>query len=62
VRHLPNAIALAYAIFTGAVLYVSFAFTVFQWRNPTSNSMSFFRDFGSVAMFKKLPQYQIPAQ
>lgn len=38
--------------------YVSLAFSVFQYRNPTANQMSFYRDFESVISFQKLDKYQ----
>lgn len=41
-----------------ALLYPSIAFAVFQWRNPLSNDMSFFRDFVEVITWQKLPEYQ----
>jgi hypothetical protein len=40
------------------LLYTWVAWTVFSWRNPIANEMSFFRDFGSVMMFEKLDKYQ----
>lgn len=40
--------------------YAGIAFTVFQWRNPLANKMSFYRDFGSVMRFEKLSGYQMP--
>lgn len=40
--------------------YAGIAFVVFQWRNPLANKMSFYRDFGSVMGFEKLPGYQVP--
>lgn len=40
--------------------YAGIAFTVFQWRNPLANTMSFYRDFGSVMRFERLPGYQVP--
>lgn len=42
------------------MVYAGVAFTVFQWRNPLANKMSFYRDFGSVMRFEKLPGYQMP--
>jgi hypothetical protein len=41
-----------------APLYTSIAFAVFQWRNPLSNEMSFYRDFVEVITWQKLPEYQ----
>lgn len=41
-----------------AALYVSIAWMAFQWRNPKSNEMSFWRHLPSVLMFEKLDEYQ----
>lgn len=38
--------------------YVSLSFSVFQYRNPTANQMSFYRDFEAVIGFQKLDKYQ----
>lgn len=40
--------------------YAGIAFTVFQWRNPTANRLSFYRDFSAVIRFEKLAKYQTP--
>lgn len=40
------------------VIYLSIAFAVFQWKNPLSNEMSFYRDFKSVITMQKLDKYQ----
>ncbi len=47
-----------FALMAG-LLYLLIAWTIFQWRNPTANEMSFLRDFPSVVLFKKLPEYQV---
>ena len=39
-------------------LYPGIAWMTFQWRNPTANTMSFWRDFGAVMRFEKLDAYQ----
>lgn len=39
-------------------MYATFAFSVFQFRNPTANNMSFWRDFAAVMSFQKLDKYQ----
>jgi hypothetical protein len=54
-KHKKNILAL---LFLTVMLYVGIASTVFQWRNPTANQMSFWRDFSSVMTFKKLDKYQ----
>lgn len=41
-----------------AILYQGIAWQVFQWRNPTANEMSFYRNFIDVATWRKLPEYQ----
>lgn len=49
------------AIVSGSVaffLYMAAAWAVFQWRNPTANEMSVFRDFGAVVKWQKLERYQ----
>jgi hypothetical protein len=45
-------------LFWAAMIYGGIAFTVFQWRNPTANKMSFWRDFGAVMKYEKLAKYQ----
>ena len=40
------------------LLYVGIAWEVFQWRNPKSNEMSFYRHFWSVVTLEKLEKYQ----
>lgn len=40
------------------LLYVNIAWAVFQWRNPKSNEMSFYRHFWSVVTLDKLEKYQ----
>ncbi len=45
-------------LFVAAHLYLGCAWLAFQWRNPTSNSMSILRNFGDVVTWKKLPMYQ----
>jgi len=49
---------LVMALLVIGALYMSVAWPVFQWRNPLSNEMSFFRNFGDVVTWKKLPEYQ----
>lgn len=44
--------------FYALVIYCAVAFTVFQWRNPTANKLSFWRDFGAVMKYEKLAKYQ----
>ena len=50
--------ALLVLLFYACVIYAGIAFTVFQWRNPTANRLSFFRDFGAVMTFEKMAKYQ----
>lgn len=45
-------------VFYAVIVYGGVAFTVFQWRNPTANKMSFWRDFGAVMRYEKLAKYQ----
>lgn len=40
------------------LLYVGISWAVFQWRNPKSNEMSFYRHFWSVVTMEKLEKYQ----
>ena len=40
------------------LLYVLTAWLVFQWRNPTANEMSFFRDFTDVVTWRTPDRYQ----
>ena len=40
------------------LLYIGIAWAVFQWRNPKSNEMSFYRHFWSVVTLEKLEKYQ----
>jgi len=49
---------LVMALVISALLYQTVAWGVFQWRNPLSNEMSFYRNFLDVATWKKLPEYQ----
>lgn len=48
---------LSIALFA-VLLYVGIAWAVFQWINPTSNEMSFYRHFWSVVTLEKLEKYQ----
>ena len=41
-----------------ALLYVIVAWFVFQWRNPLSNEMAFFREFVDVVTWQTLVEYQ----
>lgn len=41
-----------------AAIYLGIAWAAFQWRNPLANRMSFYRDFGAVVRFEKMPEYQ----
>ena len=41
-----------------AILYFAAAWIAFQWRNPKSNEMSFWRHLPSVLTFEKLDEYQ----
>lgn len=45
-------------LFWACMIYAGVAFTVFQWRNPTANRLSFYRDFSAVMRFEKLAKYQ----
>ena len=46
------------ALLVIAALYMAVAWPVFQWRNPLSNEMSFFRNFIDVVKWEKLPEFQ----
>ena len=48
---------LSIALFA-VLLYVVIAWVVFQWRNPKSNEMSFYRHFWSVVTLEKMEKYQ----
>ena len=48
---------LSIALFA-VLLYVGIAWGVFQWRNPKSNEMSFYRHFWSVVTMEKMEKYQ----
>jgi hypothetical protein len=39
-------------------LYLGFAGTVFQWRNPKANQAAFWLHIGSALRFERLPQFQ----
>lgn len=41
-----------------ALVYVALANAVFMWRNPTANSMSFYRDFVPIVTWQKMDGYQ----
>lgn len=41
-----------------ALIYMLAAWAAFQWRNPKSNEMSFYRHFWSVMTWQKLPEYE----
>ncbi len=47
-----------YLIFWMCAIYLGISWAAFQWRNPMANRMSFYRHFGSVVKFEKLPQLQ----
>jgi len=49
---------LTMALVAFLMLYQAIAWTAFQWRNPLSNEMSFYRNFLDVITWKKLPEYQ----
>lgn len=55
-KHILSIQAVLFVVFG----YLAIAFAVFQWRNPLANKMSFYRDFGSVMRFEKVPGYQMP--
>lgn len=38
--------------------YHSLAFQVWQWRNPKTNSMTFYTRYLDVVTLKKLPEFQ----
>ena len=44
--------------FAVAAIYMLASWAAFQWRNPTANGLSFFREFREVATWEKLPKYQ----
>jgi hypothetical protein len=50
--------AILYLLLALALAYIGIASAVFQFRNPTANSFSLYRDFTSVVRFEKLPEYQ----
>ena len=56
-RFNPWPLIIGQLAFVLASLYVAVAWGCFQWRNPLANRMSFFRDFGAVVRFEKLPEY-----
>ena len=39
-------------------LYIKTAWSVFQWRNPKANQMTFYRELPAVLAFRKLDKYQ----
>ncbi len=39
-------------------VYTEIAWTTFRWRNPTANSLSYWRDFGAVHRFERVDAYQ----
>ena len=43
-------------------VFILLAWAAFQWRNPMSNEMSFYRHFGEVVTFQNLPEYQTTRQ
>jgi hypothetical protein len=45
-------------LFFVAVMYLMVSWFAFEWRNPTCNDTAFFRHFGSVVTWQRLPQYQ----
>lgn len=42
-----------------SMTYTGVAWSVFRWRNPTANDMSFYRDWWSVVTWKRIEGYQI---
>ena len=36
------------------LLYIDFAWVIFQWRNPTRDEIDLYRDFWNVVTLKKL--------
>ena len=52
------ALAAVAGVAVAAIIWMSVAWPVFQWRNPIANNMSFFRDFGAVVTLQKLDKYQ----
>lgn len=47
-------------ILTFAIMFIVYSamYTVFAWRNPKANNMSYLRDMGSVITLQKLDKYQ----
>jgi hypothetical protein len=39
-------------------LYSGLAFTIFQFRNPKANKLTYWSEFGSVMKMKKLERFQ----
>lgn len=55
-KHFATAVG---AIVISQIAFYSIVlFPIFQWRNPKANEMSFFRDFQSIVLLKKLEKYQ----
>ena len=52
------ALAALGGVAVAAIIWMSVAWPVFQWRNPIANNMSFFRDFSAVVTLQKLDRYQ----
>lgn len=42
----------------GAAVYIAVSWAAFQWRNPLSNEMSFYRNFIDVVTWQRVPGYQ----
>lgn len=51
--HILINVVVTLGILTYIVLWATF-----QWRNPKSNEMSFFRNFSDIVMMKKLDKFQ----
>jgi len=56
VKHLPTALATALIVLM--FWYSAVAFTVFQWRNPKANNMTYYTEFKNVWCFRKMSEYQ----
>ena len=60
--HHPNlfigAVFLCLTAILVGMFYSVVAFTVFQWRNPKANQMTYYSEFGNVLTFQKLDRYQ----
>lgn len=48
----------AYCVAFVLIIYLGFAAAIFEWRNPTANRMTLFRELPAVLTFQKLDRYQ----